>query len=100
MRWATNSCGVLAQSLMASATIDWTKKGSVRAKMRIGVRKMLARLGSPRDLQKAAVDLVVQQAERWPGIGCESIRQEFSFTGAKICSIFVLARGRRVRISA
>jgi type I restriction enzyme, R subunit len=31
--------------------------------MRIKVRKMLARYGYPPDLQKAAVDLVVRQAE-------------------------------------
>ena len=31
--------------------------------MRIEVRKMLARYGYPPDLQKAAVDLVIRQAE-------------------------------------
>ncbi len=44
-------------------SIDWTRKESVRAKMRIEVRKLLARYGYPPDLQKAAVDLVVRQAE-------------------------------------
>jgi type I restriction enzyme R subunit len=43
--------------------VDWTRKEGVRAKMRIEVRKMLARYGYPPDLQKAAVDLVVRQAE-------------------------------------
>ncbi len=46
----------------SSAAIDWTRKESVRAKMRIEVRKLLARYGYPPDLQKAAVDLVLQQA--------------------------------------
>ncbi|MFB6459392.1 type I restriction enzyme endonuclease domain-containing protein [Bradyrhizobium tunisiense] len=36
---------------------------SVRARMRIEVRKLLARYGYPPDLQKAAVDLVIRQAE-------------------------------------
>ena len=54
---------MLAQTIRASASIDWTKKDSVRAKMRIEVRKMLARYGYPPDLQKAAVDLVIRQAE-------------------------------------
>ncbi|MGO9428616.1 type I restriction endonuclease subunit R [Rhodoblastus sp.] len=54
---------LLTQTIRASATIDWTKKDSVRAKMRIEVRKMLARYGYPPDLQKAAVDLVIRQAE-------------------------------------
>jgi type I restriction enzyme R subunit len=56
----------LAQSLVkiirSTVTIDWTQKESVRAKMRIEVRKLLARYGYPPDLQKAAVDLVLEQA--------------------------------------
>ncbi len=64
---------VLAQALLTSirgsATIDWTRKESVRAKMRIEVRKLLAKYGYPPDLQRAAVDLVIRQAEtlaaRW-----------------------------------
>ncbi len=54
---------LLVRTIRASASIDWTKKESVRAKMRIEVRKMLARYGYPPDLQKAAVDLVIRQAE-------------------------------------
>jgi type I restriction enzyme, R subunit len=54
---------MLVRTIRASASIDWTKKEGVRAKMRIEVRKMLARYGYPPDLQKAAVDLVIRQAE-------------------------------------
>jgi type I restriction enzyme R subunit len=54
---------VLVQTIRGSATIDWTRKESVRAKMRIEVRKLLATYGYPPDLQKAAVDLVIMQAE-------------------------------------
>ena len=58
---------VLARQLVAqirrSRTIDWTRKESVRAKMRLEVRKLLARYGYPPDLQKAAIDLVIHQAE-------------------------------------
>ena len=54
---------LLVQTIRASASIDWTRKESVRAKMRIEVRKLLARYGYPPDLQRAAVDLVVRQAE-------------------------------------
>ena len=64
---------ILAQALLLSirnsATIDWTRKESVRAKMRIEVRKLLAKYGYPPDLQRAAVDLIIRQAEtlaaRW-----------------------------------
>lgn len=54
---------LLVPTIRASATIDWTRKEGVRAKMRIEVRKLLARYGYPPDPQKAAVDLVVRQAE-------------------------------------
>ena len=58
---------VLAQQLVLqirrSQTIDWARKESVRAKMRLEVRKLLARYGYPPDLQKAAIDLVLEQAE-------------------------------------
>jgi type I restriction enzyme, R subunit len=54
---------ILVETIRASATIDWTRKEGVRAKMRIEVRKLLARYGYPPDLQKVAVDLVVRQAE-------------------------------------
>lgn len=54
---------LLVQTIRSSATIDWTRKESVRAKMRIEVRKLLMRYGYPPDLQKAAVDLVVRQAQ-------------------------------------
>jgi type I restriction enzyme R subunit len=54
---------VLVTTIRSSASIDWTRKESVRAKMRIEVRKALARYGYPPDLQKAAVDLVLKQAE-------------------------------------
>ena len=54
---------LLVKTIRASASIDWTRKASVRAKMRIEVRKLLARYGYPPDLQRIAVDLVIQQAE-------------------------------------
>jgi len=54
---------MLVKTIRGSVSIDWTKKESVRAKMRIEVRKMLARYGYPPDLQRAAVDLVISQAE-------------------------------------
>jgi hypothetical protein len=39
--------------------------------MRIEVRKLLARYGYPPDLQRAAVDLVIRQAESLAGV-CRS----------------------------
>ena len=62
----TEELRILAQALVSairqSVTVDWTQKESVRARMRIEVRKLLAKYGYPPDLQKAAVDLVLEQA--------------------------------------
>ncbi|WP_315767718.1 type I restriction endonuclease subunit R [Bradyrhizobium sp. SZCCHNR2012] len=58
----------LVQAIRKSASIDWTRKESVRARMRIEVRKLLARYGYPPDLQKAAVDLVIRQAEAFANV--------------------------------
>ena len=43
---------VLVETIRSSATIDWTRKESVRAKMRIEVRKLLARYGYPPDFKR------------------------------------------------
>jgi type I restriction enzyme R subunit len=53
----------LADKVRSSATIDWTVRESVRAKMRVMVRRLLRKYKYPPDKQEAAVDLVIQQAE-------------------------------------
>lgn len=46
------------------ATIDWTRKEQVRAKLRSEVKRLLRQYGYPPDQQESAVRLVIQQAER------------------------------------
>ena len=53
----------LAQKLRASATVDWQKRDSVRARLRNLVRITLRRNKYPPDMQDAAVELVLQQAQ-------------------------------------
>lgn len=53
----------LADRIRASATIDWTLKETVRAKMRSMVKRLLRKHKYPPDQQDAATDLVIQQAE-------------------------------------
>ena len=43
--------------------MDWQVRESVRAKLRILVRRLLRRYKYPPDLEKAAVELVLAQAE-------------------------------------
>jgi len=53
----------LVYSVRSSVTIDWNLKDSVRAAMRLKVRKLLDRYDYPPDHEEKAIDLVLQQAE-------------------------------------
>jgi len=53
----------LTEQVRKSATIDWAVRESVRAKMRVMVRRLLRKYKYPPDQQDAAVDLVIKQAE-------------------------------------
>lgn len=53
----------ITKKLRNSTTVDWQKRESVRAKLRILVRRTLRRYKYPPDKQKAAMELVMKQAE-------------------------------------
>ena len=53
----------LVRSLRANASTDWAHRESARARMRVLVKRILRRFGYPPDLQDAAVQTVLQQAE-------------------------------------
>jgi type I restriction enzyme R subunit len=53
----------LTQSLRKSVTVDWAKRETVRAKLRVMVKTLLRRYKYPPDRQDEATDTVLQQAE-------------------------------------
>jgi type I restriction enzyme, R subunit len=53
----------LVDSVRRNATIDWSEKEQVRARMRATIRRLLNRYGYPPDKQPAAIELVMHQAE-------------------------------------
>ena len=53
----------LVMTIRQNTTIDWTVKESVKARLRVLVRRALRKYGYPPDLQEAAVQTVLQQAE-------------------------------------
>lgn len=53
----------LVESVRSSATIDWTVRESVRAKMRVMVKRILRKHGYPPDKQEQATRTVLEQAE-------------------------------------
>ena len=59
----------LLNSLRSNASVDWQHRESARARMRVLVKRILRKHGYPPDLQDAAVQTVLQQAEvlsaRW-----------------------------------
>jgi type I restriction enzyme R subunit len=53
----------LVKAVRDNVTIDWMVKQGARAKMRVLVKRILRKFGYPPDLEEAATDLVLQQAE-------------------------------------
>jgi type I restriction enzyme R subunit len=53
----------LVKTIRANVSIDWTAKESVRAKLRVMVKKVLRKNGYPPDKQEKATQTVLQQAE-------------------------------------
>lgn len=51
------------KSIKGNATIDWTLKESVRARLRRDVKRILNRYGYPPDMQLVATENVLKQAE-------------------------------------
>jgi len=54
----------LVVSVRNSVTIDWDKKESVQAKMRVMIKRILKKYGYPPEKQDAAVKTVLEQAKR------------------------------------
>lgn len=53
----------LLVSLRENVSVDWAHRESARARMRVLVKRILRKYGYPPDLQDAAVQTVLQQAE-------------------------------------
>lgn len=54
----------LVDTVRRNVSIDWTVKETVRAKLRVAVKKILRKYGYPRDKQEKAVQTVLARAER------------------------------------
>ncbi len=54
---------VLTEQVRQNASIDWTIKESVRAKLKVVIKRTLRKYGYPPDMQKLATDTVLKQAE-------------------------------------
>ena len=58
---------VIAQELLnhlkSNASVDWQRRQAARARMRVMVKRILRKYGYPPDLQDAAAQTVLQQAE-------------------------------------
>jgi type I restriction enzyme R subunit len=53
----------LVESIKRNVTIDWTVKESVRARLRVMVKRVLRKYGYPPDKQEKATQTVLEQAE-------------------------------------
>ena len=55
---------VLTDRVRNNATIDWQIKESVRAKLKVIIKRTLREFGYPPDMQKLATETVLKQADR------------------------------------
>jgi type I restriction enzyme, R subunit len=53
----------LVKQIRKSVTIDWTRKESVRAHMRVKIKRLLRKHGYPPDKNEEATETVIEQAE-------------------------------------
>ena len=54
---------VLYEKIKENASIDWTIKESVKAKLKVIVKRILRQYGYPPDMQMLATETVLKQAE-------------------------------------
>lgn len=54
---------VLTETIRQNASIDWTIKESVKAKLKVSVKRLLRKFGYPPDMQMLATEIVLKQAE-------------------------------------
>lgn len=54
---------ILTERVKANASIDWTIKESVKAKLKVIIKRTLRQFGYPPDMQKLATETVLKQAE-------------------------------------
>ena len=53
----------LVETVRNNATIDWTQRETIRAKLRVLVKRVLRKHGYPPDKQESATRTVLEQAE-------------------------------------
>ena len=53
----------LTETIRKNSTIDWTIKTTVRAKMKVAVKRLLRKYGYPPDMEQLATETVLKQAE-------------------------------------
>lgn len=53
----------LTETIKSNTSIDWTIKESVRAKLKVAVKRLLRKYGYPPDMQLLATETVLKQAE-------------------------------------
>nr|WP_287495151.1 DUF3387 domain-containing protein [Candidatus Brachybacter algidus] len=58
---------VLTETIRQNASIDWTIKESVKAKLKVAVKRILRKYGYPPDMQMLATETVLKQAEMIAG---------------------------------
>ena len=67
---------VLVARVRKTASIDWNLKESVRARMKVMVKRLLKTYGYPPDMQALAIELVLEQAKVFTAFEVEAQRTQ------------------------
>jgi type I restriction enzyme R subunit len=67
---------VLVERVRKNASIDWNLKESVRARMKVMVKRLLRQYGYPPDIQALAIELVLEQAKVFTEFEIETVSVE------------------------
>ena len=74
---------VLVEQVRNDATIDWKHRKKVQAKLRVNVKKTLAKYGYPPDQQAMATELVLEQAKSYGDVWSREKKRD-SLGGASL----------------
>ncbi|ANV88877.1 type I restriction endonuclease subunit R [Picosynechococcus sp. PCC 7117] len=64
----------LVERIKKNASIDWNLKASVRARMKVMVKRLLRKYGYPPDMEALAIDLVLEQAKVYTAAEVEAVK--------------------------
>ena len=81
---------VLVERIRKNASIDWNLKESVRARMKVAVKRLLRQYGYPPDMEALATELVLEQAKVFTQSEVSTVKNSVSWNSMNSLITLVL----------